>query len=162
MKLKASIAAALTTLFLVGLSLPALAAAPTIRYSGEITGLPPSGAGAPVVTLDVVKKKGTIVAIQGGFAGLTITCPATTNTAPQPAEFLLAEPIKVSKERFKATQKIGALTVTLSGRFTAAGAKATGTVSATAASFEVSSTGVPSEVTCTTGSHPWTVSKGQH
>jgi hypothetical protein len=163
MKLKASMLATLTALVAAAIAIPAHAAAPTIRYTGAITGLPPSSSGSPVVTLDVVKKKGKIVSIQGGgFAGLTMTCPAAVNTPPAPIEFLLVEPIKVTNERFKATQKISTLTVTISGRFTAAGAKASGTVTATAVGIEISSTGVPTEATCTTGSHPWNVAKGAH
>jgi hypothetical protein len=155
MKLKASLAALLTLIFVAALALPALAAAP-IRYEGVITGLPAGTGVAPVVTLQVVKKKGKIVEIQGGgFAGPQITCPGEAPSAP--LSLLLTEAIKVKEGRFKSTQKVSTETVTVSGRFNSTGTKATGTFAATAIGISISPTGVPSEVTCTSGTHPWHV-----
>jgi hypothetical protein len=157
MKTRALTGTLLAAFLLGALALPALAAAP-IRYAGAFSGLPGGTGVKPEVSLQVVKKKGKVVEVEGGgFAGPVLACP-DPSTPALPISLLLVEPIKVKDGKFKGKQKVGPDTVTVSGKFNSSETRATGTFTATAVGIEFKGAEAV-EVTCTTGTHPWHVSE---
>jgi hypothetical protein len=144
-KTKALIATAVAAL--LTLSIVATALAAEVEYGGPISGIKP-GQDAPGVDLDASVKGGKVVAIESAvWAGLELKCGNTS----QPLDANLAEPAKVTDERFLVNQEFNDATLHIRGRFSKGGAVANGTISAVYHG--------PSG-NCVTGTHTWHAARG--